>query len=355
MTLRNTILIADDDPVTRDILTAMLSDEYDELIFSAGGLETLDKVAAFMPDVILLDVIMPDMDGFEVCRRLKGDTRFQDIPVIMVSILRGKEDMIQGFDAGADDFLSKPVNGEELRARIRSMVRTKKRHEELKRTLKFRESLENRIFNDLREVLYPLLGYSDTLIKKAESPDDLRHIRNISNAASRLDSSLGDLLTATRIQGEERLTARDTADMNLFLSESLRCHENAVREKKITLVSDLPENSRNMLLDTKLFQSVLDHLLLNAVRATPEGGMIVLQTAYPDDSSEPRIRIRISDEGKYSEEFFDKFRSAGSEKNIPEIGSGLAFCKTAIRALGGRIFAESGNSGGAIFILEIFA
>ncbi len=354
MTLRNIILIADDDPVTRDMLTAMLADDHYGLIFAAGGLETLAKVGNLMPDVILLDVIMPDMDGFEVCRRLKADARFRNIPVIMVSVLKGKEDMIQGFDAGADDFLSKPVNGTELRARIRSMLRTKKRYDELKSTLDFRESLENRIFHDLREVLYPLLGYSDTLMKKAEPPDDLKQLRNISHAASRLDSSLGDLLTATRIQGEGPLTARSDTDMNLLISESLKCHENAVREKKITLVTDLPENSRKMFLDANLFQSVLDHLILKAVRASPEGGMVVLQAAYSDDPKEPRVRIRISDEGKYSEEFFDRFRSAGSKKDIPEIESGLGFCKTAARAMGGRIAAEPGIPGGAVFILEIF-
>jgi len=351
MPIRNTILIADDDPITRDMLTAMLADEHYGLIFAAGGLETMTKVGDLMPDVILLDVIMPDMDGFEVCRRLKADARLQNIPVIMVSVLKGKEDMIQGFDAGADDFLSKPVNATELRARIRSMLRIKKRYDELKNTLNFRESLENRIFHDLREVLYPLLGYSDILMKKAEPPDDMKHIRNLSHAAFRLDNSLSDLLTATRIYAEGPVITRSDTDMNLLISEIRKCHEDAVREKHLTLVLDLPENSRKILLDANLFQSVMDHLLLNAVRASPEGGMVVVQASYPDN--QPRIRIRISDEGNYPDDFFDRFILVGSKKDIPEIESGLAFCKTAARAMGGQISAERGTPGGAVFTVEI--
>jgi CheY-like chemotaxis protein len=350
----DTILIADDDPVTRDMLTAMLSAEHYGLIFAAGGLETLAKVGALMPDVILLDVLMPDMDGFEVCRKLKAEGRFQTIPVIMISVLKGKEDMIRGFDAGADDFLSKPVNGTELRARIRSMLRIKKRYDELRSTLNFRESLEDRIIRDLREVLYPLLGYGDLLIKKAEGPDDLKHIRNLSHAASRLDRSLADLLTATRIQGDGAVTGHSETDMNLLIAESLKCHEDAIREKHLTTVSDLPKKSRKFFLDANLFQNVLDHLILNAVRASPEGGMIVLQAAYPDKPSAPKVSIRISDEGNYPSGFFDKFISSGSKKDIPDSESGLAFCKTAVRAMGGRISAEPGNPGGAVFTVEIF-
>lgn len=125
MSERSRILIVDDEPFNVDYLEQELEDFGYETVSARSGLEALAKVAAEAPDLILLDVTMPGMDGFTVCRRLKEQEETQLIPVVIMTALGAREDRIKGIEAGADDFLTKPVNQRELLARIRTAVKMK--------------------------------------------------------------------------------------------------------------------------------------------------------------------------------------------------------------------------------------
>lgn len=125
------ILVVDDIPANVKLLEARLSAEYFQVLTASNGLEALDVVAREMPDIILLDVMMPGLDGFEVCRRLKADARFQHIPVVMVTALDQVSDRVKGLEAGADDFLTKPVSDVALITRVKSLVRLKMLTDEL--------------------------------------------------------------------------------------------------------------------------------------------------------------------------------------------------------------------------------
>jgi DNA-binding response OmpR family regulator len=119
----NTILIVDDQLSAREVLEALLIGQDYHLIFASNGIEALAKAAELSPDLILLDVMMPDMDGFEVCRRLRADPYLAEVPIIMLTALDDRESRLQGIEAGADDFISKPFDRAELRARIRTITR----------------------------------------------------------------------------------------------------------------------------------------------------------------------------------------------------------------------------------------
>lgn len=125
------ILIVDDEPLNVKLLASKLDGSKYEILQAYGGIEALEKVEKKSPDLILLDVMMPDMDGYEVTTRLKNDPKTANIPIIMVTALDGSEDKIQGLEAGAEEFLSKPVNATELLARINSMLRLKRYREQL--------------------------------------------------------------------------------------------------------------------------------------------------------------------------------------------------------------------------------
>lgn len=127
------ILIVDDNPTGQQIIRGMLFEQNYELNFASNGQEALQQVDHLKPDLLLLDVMMPGLDGFEVCQQLKANEEWQHIPVILVTALNSKEDLVHGLNVGADDFISKPVNGLELRARIRSMLRIKKQYDKLKK------------------------------------------------------------------------------------------------------------------------------------------------------------------------------------------------------------------------------
>src|SRR2546423_1040142 len=126
------VLVVDDVELNVKLLEAKLASEYFEVVTAYNGASALDLADAEPPDIILLDVMMPRMDGFEVCRRLKANERTTDIPVVMVTALSDVSDRLRGLEAGADDFLTKPVNDIALFARVRSLVRLKRMMEELR-------------------------------------------------------------------------------------------------------------------------------------------------------------------------------------------------------------------------------
>ncbi len=144
-----TIMIVDDEPDTRFLLKAELMEEEDyEIVVASNGQEALLEIEESPPDVLLLDVMMPGMTGFEVCQLLKSDERWQHIPIILITALSGKRDLARGFALGADDFIEKPVSNIELRARVRSMVRLKQQYDRLEQQ---RQQLEATLY--LREEL----------------------------------------------------------------------------------------------------------------------------------------------------------------------------------------------------------
>src|SRR6266571_5664121 len=126
------VLVVDDVELNVRLLTAKLASEYFEVVSADNGPAALDMVEAELPDIILLDVMMPRMDGFEVCRRLKANPHTADIPVVMVTALSDVADRLRGLESGADEFLTKPVNDTALFARVRSLVRLKRMMEELR-------------------------------------------------------------------------------------------------------------------------------------------------------------------------------------------------------------------------------
>src|SRR3989440_6320140 len=126
------VLVVDDVELNVRLLAAKLASEYFEVLSADNGPTALDMAERELPDIILLDVMMPRMDGFEVCRRLKANPRTTDIPVVMVTALSDVADRLRGLESGADEFLTKPVNDTALFARVRSLVRLKRMMEELR-------------------------------------------------------------------------------------------------------------------------------------------------------------------------------------------------------------------------------
>ncbi|MEI6429257.1 MAG: hybrid sensor histidine kinase/response regulator [Pseudanabaena sp. ELA607] len=149
-----TILVIDDEPDNFDVVEAILNNQPYQLHYAAAGHEALDMLDLYQPDLILLDVMMPEMDGIEVCKVIKSQMRWRNIPIIIVTALTAREDLAQCLAVGADDFISKPLNSLELRARINSMLRIKKQYDTLQRF----SLLQRDTINILGQNLHELTG-----------------------------------------------------------------------------------------------------------------------------------------------------------------------------------------------------
>jgi two-component system alkaline phosphatase synthesis response regulator PhoP len=136
------VLVVDDNQQNLELLQAYLEDMDCETVPAHDGLEALDIIGGGAPDLILLDVMMPKMSGFEVCKRIKKDPKTSDIPVIMVTALNEFGDIERGIDSGTDDFISKPVNKLELLTRVKTMLKLKHLSDKLERTLAYLSEIE---------------------------------------------------------------------------------------------------------------------------------------------------------------------------------------------------------------------
>jgi DNA-binding response OmpR family regulator len=136
------ILIADDNPQGVELLEAYLADGDYEIRTAADGEETLCQVAQWQPDLILLDIMMPKISGFEVCKRLRADPASRDTAVLMITALDQPSDIERAVDAGTDDFVSKPINKSELLLRVRSLLRSRQNKRDLERAIAYIEAVE---------------------------------------------------------------------------------------------------------------------------------------------------------------------------------------------------------------------
>ncbi|MEG4839752.1 hybrid sensor histidine kinase/response regulator [Microcoleus sp. B9-D4] len=146
------ILIVDDEPDNFDVLETLLSEQEYELYYAANGQEAIASLDVFEPDLILLDVMMPGIDGIEVCRQIKAMSKWKAVPIIMVTALNRKSDLANCLTAGADDFISKPVNAIELRARVHSMLRIKQQYDNIQNLYHIQENTLNLLESTLNEL-----------------------------------------------------------------------------------------------------------------------------------------------------------------------------------------------------------
>jgi CheY-like chemotaxis protein len=138
------ILIAEDTPQAAELLEAFLAGHEYELAFAADGEQTLQKVASWKPDLILLDVMMPRISGFEVCKRLRADPATRDVAILMITALDQHSDVERAVEAGTDDFLSKPITKAELLRRVPALLAARRQKNDLDRTLEYIEEVEGR-------------------------------------------------------------------------------------------------------------------------------------------------------------------------------------------------------------------
>ena len=387
MGTQSAILVVDDEPIGFDVIETILFNEEYELHYASSGAIALQRLETLLPDLILLDVMMPVLDGIEVCRRIKTSACWQHIPVIMVTALSSKVVLSRCLELGADDFIDKPVNALELRARVRSMLRLKHQHDALQSLLQLRQDLTDMVVHDLRNPIASIL-LSSAVLKRTDLQDkQQRKVEQIVQAGQRLQSLVDNLLLLAKLEAGEMRLERSPIDVCQLAGQAVADFQEIAASKHLTIETLLPDQSKVLALDSTLFRRVLDNLLSNAIKFSPSHGQIKLEVEFPiglarlslvnssvTNSSDIRsaeaastdaastdtveVRIRVRDQGigikpDLRQTIFQKYKVGRLVGGESQTGIGLAFCKMAIEAHRGNIFVEENFPQGAVFIVEI--
>jgi two-component system, sensor histidine kinase and response regulator len=348
------ILIVDDEPSGFDVIESILFNKGYDLQYASNGMAAIKQIETALPDLILLDVMMPEMDGIEVCKKIKANPLWRHIPIIMVTALNSKMVLSRCLELGADDFVDKPVSALELRARVQSMLRLKKQHDALQVSLQLRQDMSNMIVHDLRNPLTSIV-LSCAILKRTElQAKQQQKVEQILQAGQQLQSMIDSLLLMAKLESGKMVLDRSPANLCELASQAIADFQAIADSKHLQLISHLPNSNPSIDIDGNLLRRVLDNLLSNAIKFSPPSGQITVEVHHTDG----KTCLQVADQGKgvrvdLRQAIFEKYAVDNSVQGIAQTGLGLAFCKMAIEAHNGRIFVVENQPQGAIFVVEI--
>ena len=210
MSDRPSILVIDDEPNNFDVIQALLGNEGYLFHYASSGQRALDRLDRFLPDAILLDVMMPDLDGIEVCRRIKASPQWQSIPVIVVTALTDKTELERCLSTGAEDFISKPVNRLELVARVGSMLRIKRSHDSLQLAIaklelaaKANNDLMAAIGDEVRTPINAILNVAQLLATTELTLEQHLHVRSTMDRSEMLLTVVNNILEFSQVDANK--------------------------------------------------------------------------------------------------------------------------------------------------------
>jgi signal transduction histidine kinase len=374
------ILIVDDVRRNVELLKVMLTPEGYLLLTATSGEEALGLLADQQPDLILLDVMMPGMDGYEVAGKIKENPATRNIPVIMLTALDDRNSRMLGLNAGAEDFLTKPVDRAELCVRVRNLLRLKAYGDKLRAAhaalaVALAEAGEARrmaehannaktqflraMSHELRTPLNAISGYTEILemgIRGVVNPAQVKDLGRIKRASAYLLRLINDVLTVARLEGARPLHLVSIA-VNPVLAEVEGLCVLQAKANGLTLAVAPCEHEIFATADAERFQQILLNLVTNAIKFTPKGGGIKVTC----DDATGVVRVRVNDTGvgvrlldieRVFEPFVQIDRHLTTETQ-QGVGLGLSISRELARAMSGDLTLESVEGVGSTFTLTL--
>ena len=361
------ILIVDDEEKNIKLLKGMLFSENYNFFEALSGEDAIDLVNDINPDLILLDVMMPGISGFEVCHKLKQDEKTKSIPIIMVTALNEKEHRLKALESGADDFLSKPVDSTEVVIRVKSLLRIKSYHDELSNNYKaidaknqkllelekIKDGLIHMIVHDLRNPLWAVFGNLDLMLldKDSVAQNHINYLETCIACCQELKEMIDSLLDIYKMEEGQMKLNIAKYDLIELIDESIQSFLIKAKDKQVELSFNNSALNAFTLIDRRMVKRVFANLINNAIRHTPSGGEIKISAENHQNNGSLHIEVKDTGCGidpVYHQKVFDKFEQVKLQKSGISVGAsglGLAFCKLAVEAHGGRIWVESEGEG----------
>ena len=367
--VKSRILVVDDISKNLQVVGTMLRNEGYHVMPATSGVQALERAHAQPPDLILLDLMMPEMDGLEVCSRLKAEPLTRQIPIIFLTASNEMEHLMKGFEAGAVDYITKPFNAPELLARVRTHLELKHARERLREMNEEKNEFMGIAAHDLRNPLGAITGYAEIILEEAASlqPSPAEQFdrarKEMTECASRINATsrrmaemVQNLLDANRIErGEMQLNLAPT-DLGPALNSVVETQRPHATAKQQTIHLEVPATPTMALVDASVTVQVLENLVSNAVKYSPPGKNIFVRLLHSAES----VRCEVLDEGpglsaEDQKKLFGKFARLSAKPTGGEhsTGLGLSIVKKMVEAMNGKVWCESEPGKGATFIVEL--
>jgi signal transduction histidine kinase len=347
------LLVVDDEPANFDVIETQLHGENYDLHYAASGLKVMERLEKFSYDLILLDVMMPIVDGIELCKQIKAHPQHRWTLIIMVTALSGKDDLARCLAAGADDFISKPVSGVEIRARVRSMLRIRSQQEQIKAMVGLRAEMTNTIVHDLRNPLTAILLASSSLMEMELPANVRKKCDRIHGATTRLSGLVDDILVLSKLESGKLTLSLHEVDLANLIGRVVDDMSILAQAKSIQL-SWQCEPQLTVKADFNLLRRSLENLVGNAIKYSPSGSQITVTGAM----AEGWALVRVADQGvgippHRQQAIWERYHSGDVAQTVTAIGLGLSFCKLILEAHGGSVHHENNVPQGSIFTASL--
>ncbi|MDR0324482.1 MAG: response regulator [Oscillospiraceae bacterium] len=347
---RGTIMLVDDNIANLTIGREILKPSYQVIpVPSAAKMfEALDKVA---PDLILLDVNMPDMDGFEAMKRLKADARFHSIPVIFLTIQSDENSELEGLSLGAADYIFKPYSAPLLLKRIENFLAQKRSDEANKIKTSFLAGMSH----EIRTPMNSIVGMAELLRNEPLSARQMEYVMDISESARTMTSIINDLLDMAKIEANKLKLEPVNYQFQDFWSGIVSMFTRMAEAKSISFRHEIKGEPGRLFGDEVRLKQILMNLCENAIRFT-DSGYVRLSAAAGQDA----LIFEIEDTGKGIRKedlpkLFDIYAQSDTIKNRAAVGTGLglSICKSLVNLMGGGITVDSVHGQGTLFTVTV--
>ena len=349
-----TILIVDDNPINLRLLFHYLKTSGFKTLVATSGEKAIQQAERLQPDLILLDVMMPGIDGFETCRRLKKNELTKNVPVIFITALSDMVDKLKGFKIGGVDYIVKPFHQEEVLARVNTHLTLQRQKHELYKLNATKDKFFSIIAHDIKGALTGLLGISELLSDSVSdfSKEEVESIAgDIYNSARNTYKLLENLLNWARIQSGAMVFQPEMIGIHEICNRSMDILEENAKMKGIELSNNIEPN---MLAygDSNMTDTILRNIITNAVKFTMPGGSVTISA----QELENFIEIAVSDTGIGISQYemrklfrIDETLKKEGTNGEDGTGLGLILCKELVDENGGTIWAKSELDEGTTF------